>query len=131
MSKKSKIFENLGNSKNFQSNFNNQKINCEIAEILGAFIGDGWIESRGSVIYICGDSTEDKDYYDKFLAPLFSKHFVLVKPKKFKYWNVYEISSCNKDIIKKALSLGFQKGKKCYIAEITDFIMNSNNKKNS
>ena len=59
-----------------------KKMNVEIAEILGAFIGDGWIESSLNSIYITGDKIEDKDYYDNFLAPIFSKNFVDIKPKE-------------------------------------------------
>jgi hypothetical protein len=69
----------------------NKIINAEVAELLGAFIGDGWIEKRKKGMYILGNITEDKEYYDNFLAPLFSKHFTLVIPKEFSYWSVYGI----------------------------------------
>ncbi len=81
-------------------------------ELLGAFIGDGWIEKRGTALYICGSPTEDKWYYDNFLAPLFSKYFSAVKPKSFPYWSVYGLVSYKSAIIKKALSLGFHAGEK-------------------
>ena len=81
-------------------------------ELLGAFIGDGWIEKRGSALYICGSPTEDKWHYDTFIAPVFSKYFAPVNPKLFPYWGVYGIVSYKKAIIKKALSLGFHSGDK-------------------
>tara|TARA_Y100000310_G_scaffold299767_1_gene334881 strand:+ start:546 stop:1280 length:735 start_codon:yes stop_codon:yes gene_type:complete len=105
----------------------NQKINPEIAEILGAFIGDGWIESRGNAFYITGDKLEDKDYYDNFLAPLFSKWFCKVKPKEFSYWNVYGIGCFKRRIVENCLKLGFQSGTKALNVKIPKEIMNSSN----
>lgn len=109
-------------------NFNNQKINCEIAEILGAFIGDGWIEKRGTALYITGSPTEDKDYYDNYLAPLFSKYFTDVKPKNFPYWGVYGIVTYKRRIIKKAINLKFKAGNKSKSVEIPKEILESKNK---
>lgn len=57
------------------------RITPEIAEICGAIIGDGWIESRGNALYIAGNKIEDKDYYDYYLAPLISKVLFKVKAK--------------------------------------------------
>jgi hypothetical protein len=103
-----------------------KKINSEVAEILGAFIGDGWIESRQRGLYIMGSPTEDKDYYDKFLAPLFLKNFLQIEPKAFPYWSVYGIAIYKKKIIKQAIDLGFQVGPKSLVAEIPKYVMCSN-----
>jgi len=103
-------------------------INSEIAEILGAFIGDGWIESDKNALYITGSPIEDKLYYDEYLAPLFSKHFSKVKPRIFPYWGVYGISLYKKDVIKNAINLGFQTGKKCLVAEIPKNVFSSKDK---
>ncbi len=105
----------------------NTKINPEVAEILGAFIGDGWLESSLGAIYITGDKTEDKEYYDAFLGPLFSEHFSPVTPQQFPYWNVYGIGSSKKIAIEKCLSLGFQPGSKALVAKMPDFIMKTQN----
>lgn len=102
--------------------------NPEVVEILGTFIGDGWIESDKDALYIAGSPTEDKDHYDKYLAPLFSKYFVPVKPKKFTYWGVYGIVTYKKKVIKKAIDLGFQTGPKSLIAEIPKEIIDSKDK---
>ena len=59
----------------------NLKMNMKIAEIHGAFIGDGWLESSHKSIFITGDKVEDKNYYDDFLALKFSKNFADVKPR--------------------------------------------------
>jgi len=106
----------------------NKKINPEIAEILGAFIGDGWIESRERGFYIMGSPTEDKDYYDNFLAPLFSKHFTEIDARAFPCWSVYGIASYKKYAINRAIDLGFQVGPKSLVAEIPDKLMFANKK---
>lgn len=74
-----------------------QIIQPELAEICGAIMGDGWIESRGHALYIAGHPTEDKDYYDFHLAPLVSKVLFKVKTKEYKYWSVYGIHIYNKN----------------------------------
>jgi intein/homing endonuclease len=108
---------------------NKQKLlnNPEVAELLGCFIGDGWIESRGDALYIAGNPIEDKDHYDEFIAPIFSKYFINVKPRKFPYWRVYGVVTHRKRIISKAVNMGFQKGAKSKVAKIPNYIMNSTN----
>ncbi|MDD4352932.1 MAG: LAGLIDADG family homing endonuclease [Candidatus Nanoarchaeia archaeon] len=101
----------------------------EVAEILGAFIGDGWIESRKKAAYILGNKIEDKSYYDNYLAPLFFKNFKYINVKMFEKWNVYGIAIYRKKIIKILLELGFPAGKKCYDASIPKYFFNSKNKK--
>jgi hypothetical protein len=104
------------------------QIDEQLAEFCGAFIGDGWIESRKSVLYIAGDRTEDKEYYDAYLAPLFSKVICHVSPQAFPYWNVYGIRCCKSALIQECINLGLQAGKKAYSAKIPDAIMLSENK---
>ena len=104
-------------------------MNAQIAEILGAFIGDGWIEKRGTALYITGDSTEDKPYYDFILAPMFSRVFTKVLPRHFPYWQVYGLVTYKQEVILKAKALGFQDGKKVRLAKIPDDILSSGNKK--
>ena len=99
--------------------------NPDVVEVLGAFIGDGWIETDKDALYITGSPTEDKEYYDEFLAPLFSKYFAPVEPKSFPYWKVYGIVTYKKGIVKRALNLGFQAGHKSTIAKIPDEIVES------
>lgn len=99
----------------------------EVAEILGAFLGDGWIESRKKAAYILGDKKEDKPYYDNYLAPLFFKNFNYVKVKLFEKWNVYGIVIYRKKLIENLINLGFLIGKKCYNAIIPETFLNSKN----
>lgn len=103
----------------------NNHFSAGLSEILGAFIGDGWIESSKKGLYILGDINEDKEYYDKYLSRLFINEFGEVKLKLFKKWNVYGLISYKKEIINKAISLGFQPGKKCYSIKIPEIIMKS------
>lgn len=50
------------------------KIDGDIAELLGAHIGDGCISEneRYSEYYLGGDITEEKDYHDNWIGPLFN-----------------------------------------------------------
>src|SRR6185295_3401650 len=93
-------------------------MNEQIAEILGAFIGDGWIEKRQTALYIIGSETEDKDYYDKYLGPLFSKFICDVSPRSFPYWNVYGIGCYKGAVIQRCILQGFQIGRKALCARI-------------
>jgi len=98
----------------------------KIAELCGAIIGDGWIQSNESGFFIAGDPTEDKDYYDYYLAPLISKILISVKPKDFPYWGVYGISIYKKEYINQLLKFGLPKGKKVNSAEIPEWIKKAN-----
>jgi len=104
----------------------NQKIDAGTAEILGAFIGDGWLEKSMGSLYITGNPTEDKEYYDLFLGPLFCKIFSKVEPKKFSYWGVYGISCHKRQVLQRCLALGFQSGTKSLTVQIPQEIINSN-----
>ncbi len=97
----------------------------EIAEICGLIIGDGWIQKRGCSLFITGDITEDREYYDNHLSNLFSKTFLKTKPKLFPYWKVYGLGIYNKEVINKLIDLGIQPGKKVYTAKIPSWSFDS------
>jgi intein/homing endonuclease len=103
--------------------------NPETAEILGAFIGDGWIESDRDGFYITGSQTEDKLYYDNFMAPLVSEYITKVIPREFPYWKVYGIAIYKRAAIDQAIHIGFPTGKKSYSAEMPSWIKESNDQK--
>lgn len=94
----------------------------QIAEICGAIIGDGWIQSNEKSCFIAGDPTEDKEYYDKHLSQMVSKIICPVHPKEFPYWKVYGISFHKKESIKKCLGWGLPKGKKVETAKVPSWI---------
>lgn len=100
----------------------------EFAEVLGAFLGDGWIESRGTALYIAGSLLDDKHYYDAYLADLFSRIFVPVKPRLFPYWGVYGIVTYKSAIVRKAVSVGFCPGDKARTVCLSEEIVSSQNK---
>jgi len=99
----------------------------EMAEVCGAFIGDGWIESRKTSMYITGNLTEDKQYYDERLSRLFSRNIGKVTPKEFHYWHTYGIGFHRKNVIDQLLEFGFASGKKNRTVRIPEWIMNSDN----
>ena len=103
----------------------------DIAEFCGAVMGDGWIGEREKGFFIAGDSTEDKDYYDKHLLRIVNKILnIKLKNKNFPYWGVYGISIYKKSLIKRLLDFGLAKGKKVKSAYVPDWILKSNKKIN-
>jgi intein/homing endonuclease len=101
----------------------------DIAELCGAIIGDGWIQSNGKSFFIAGDPLEDKEYYDAHMVPLINKILNLnLKVKNFPYWKVYGTSLHKKEIIKRLLKFGLIGGRKVDVAEIPKWIMKSNKK---
>ena len=101
------------------------KLSSPIAEICGALIGDGWIESRGGALYLCGNMTEDKDYYDHHMGGLFSTHFKPIKLRYYPYWSVYGFHIYNKQIIHDILGLGVPKGRKASVVAAPEWIFTS------
>lgn len=100
----------------------------KIAELCGAIIGDGWIQSDRRCFFIVGDPLEDKEYYDKYLSNIFKEILIDVKPKEFPYWKVYGIGIYKKEIIKRIVNWGLPTGKKVETAKIPDWIKKANKK---
>ena len=85
-------------------------ITPELAEISGMFAADGSLQEE----HICmwGNITEDREYYDTIVCPLFSKVFnkkVIAHEKKSN--SVYGFYICDKEIIKIFKELGFSRNK--------------------
>lgn len=98
------------------------------AEILGMFAADGCIQYPH---YICmwGNITEDKDYYDKIVCPLFSKVFnKTIAAHEKKSNSVYGFYICDKKIVNVFKNLGFTNNK-TYIVSIPKIVSNSKDKK--
>ncbi len=125
MSKKSKIFENLENSKNFQSN--PTKI-IEISEIAGLFAADGSMQ-RGHICF-WGNPKSDKEYYDNHLKKLFLKAFnFVINPHEKPSNSVYGFYVCDKTIINffnEVLEYPF--GNKTYTLRVPNIIYQNKNK---
>lgn len=102
-----------------------KKQDANLAEICGAFIGDGWIDSKKTAFYILGDPKEDKEYYDFHLGPLFSKRIEKTKPKHHIYWSVYGIHSYKKSTINFFIKNKMMAGKKANKAFFPKWILSS------
>ena len=99
----------------------------DLAEILGMFAADGCLQDN----YICiwGNIFEDKDYYDNFMCPIFSKVFgkkVIAHEKKSN--SVYGFYICDKNIIQMFRNFGFTKNK-TYSVKVPQIVLESDNKK--
>ena len=101
--------------------------NPETTEILGAFIGDGWIQKDLKAFYIVGHPSEDKNYINTVLKTLVEKNFCKVKPRLFSYWGVYGLPIYKKQVIHEMISLGCVPGLKSLSAEIPRWVIDSKN----
>lgn len=96
----------------------------ELAEIFGIFAADGCLQEG----YIClwGNIFEDKEYYNNFICPLFSKVFkkeIIAHEKKSN--SVYGFYVCDKKIIQTFKEAGFIRNK-TYSVKVPQFILDSN-----
>ena len=62
------------------------ELNQEICELIGAFIGDGYLGNYGKKknVYtfgISGDKSLDEHYLKNYLIPLIKRNFPYTKPK--------------------------------------------------
>ena len=99
------------------------EVTKELAEVLGIFAADGSMQE--SHICMWGNITEDKEYYDKIVCPLFSKVFskyIVAHEKKSN--SVYGFYLCNKEARNILKEFNFSK-KKTYIVEIPKIILES------
>ncbi|MDP3919018.1 MAG: LAGLIDADG family homing endonuclease [Nanoarchaeota archaeon] len=96
------------------------EISKKLAEIIGIHMGDGCISinSRYSEYAILGDISEEKEYYDKHLVPLYNQHIFIpilkkkVLPKSYKKNGTYGIIVFKKEITDYFQSLGVKSGSK-------------------
>ncbi len=100
----------------------------DFAELLGAFIGDGWISENkkgGKMLVISGNPKDEKEYY-KGLAWLWKNEFGnKIEPREFAYWGTYGIMCCRKDIVKCFEYAGMIKGNKASSCEVPKEILNN------
>lgn len=101
----------------------------DLAEICGIHAGDGYLRMRGGKgeIDISGHS-EEKEYYDNHVIPLFNKVFNLsLKGREFSR-GTYGFVLYNREIAEFFNWLGFPFGKKSLIVTVPKFILESKNK---
>ncbi|MDP3918359.1 MAG: LAGLIDADG family homing endonuclease, partial [Nanoarchaeota archaeon] len=100
-------------------------ITPEIAKIAGLFAADGSMQKN----HICfwGNITEDKDFYDNILKPLFFKAFDININPHIKISNsVYGFYICNRKVINFFNNdLSFPFGSKTYSVEVPEIILKS------
>ncbi len=97
------------------------------AELLGAFVGDGWMSKTNSGIslFITGNPKDEKEYYKRIIS-LFKKEFLVVlEPRDFKYWGTYGIYTGRKEIIHKFIEAGMPVGNKSICVKVPMEIKNN------
>lgn len=98
----------------------------ETAELSGAIIGDGWINSKKSNLFISGHPTEDKEYYDNRIVRLMEKTLKRkIKTTAFPYWGTYGIGIYRKKEIERFIRLGIPVGKKSTKIDVPEAIKKS------
>ena len=108
----------------------NIKLNKEICEFIGAFIGDGYMGNYGVrknqfLVGITGDKKLDEDYLKNYLAPLIKRNFPFTNPNIYyrKDENSLMLRIYSKKLFHLFLGLGFLPGKKSDKAKIPQPIM--------
>jgi len=100
-----------------------------LAELAGAFAGDGWISrgNSGLTLFISGNPKDERNYYDNRIVPLLNETFkVKIRAREFRYWGTYGILTCNKNILESFLKLGFTVGKKVASVKVPTIILRNN-----
>lgn len=96
------------------------KIDEDLAEIMGIHIGDGCISenSRYSEYYLGGDLTEEREYHDTWVGPLFNKKILIpffrtkANYKEHPKVGIYGFHIFNKKLTQFFNSLGIESGPK-------------------
>ena len=105
------------------------EITPELAEIIGIYVGDGYLryEGRRKELDISG-SYEEKVYYDNHVIPLFNQEFNLsIKGRFFPSRRTYGFVIRDRFVINKFKEFGFPSGKKSLSVTIPQFILSSKN----
>jgi len=96
------------------------KIDGDLAELMGIHIGDGCISvtKRYSEYYLGGDIKEEKEYHDKWVAPLFDKKIMMplynkkVLYKEHPKVGIYGFHIFDKKIVEFFNKMGIKSGPK-------------------
>jgi hypothetical protein len=104
-------------------------LNREICELIGAFIGDGYMGSYGKtkshyVIGLAGDKLLDEEYFKEYLVPLIKRNFSFVNPK-LRYRpdeGTLMLRLNSKKLFGFFVELGFKPGKKSDTVKIPEII---------
>lgn len=95
----------------------------ELCEVLGIFAADGSMQD--SHICMWGNITEDREYYDELVCPLFSKIFnKTIHAHEKKSNSVYGFYVCGQKAVETLKEFGFCK-KKTYTVKVPKVILES------
>ncbi len=102
-----------------KNDFKGIKLNKEICELIGAFIGDGYLSSK-YLMGISGDKNLDEDYLKNYLQSLIKRNFPFTKPKIYykKKENTIMLRVYSKQLFNFFLNTGFKQGKKAHTVTI-------------
>ena len=104
-------------------------ITPQIAELLGAHIGDGtFYRTHSSLVWELRGALEEKDYYFKTICPLLKDIFNLEIQSKFRSGGAHGcwgIQTTRREIINLLLDFGFTPGTKTFTVFVPNYIFNS------
>src|SRR3989344_6032005 len=100
-----------------KNNFKNIKLNKEICEFIGSYIGDGYLahyEKHQYLIGISGDKKLDEDYLKNYLTPLIKRNFPSTEPRLYyrNDENTLMLRVNSKKLYDFFIKFGFDSGKK-------------------
>src|SRR3989338_5026237 len=105
------------------------EINTEIAELIGAHIGDGTLyQTNRSIFWELRGALEEKSYYTDHISPLLKSIFGFSFNSKFRSGGahgVWGIQTSKKEVSTLFLSYGFTPGRKTHTVTIPSFIFES------
>jgi len=113
-----------------KNNFKNIKLNKEICELIGAFIGDGYFGTYGKkqnvyLVGVSGDKKLDEDYLKNYLKPLIKKNFPFTRPKLYyrNDENTLMLRVHSKKLYNFFVKIGFKQGEKSHSVKIPKIIL--------
>lgn len=101
-------------------------ISQELAELAGLFAADGCMQKTVNSGYVCfwGNISEDRVYYDQYIAKLFQKEFGITPRLHEKRSNsVYGFYCCVRSVRTAFQELGFHSGSKTYTVQVPENIL--------
>ncbi len=106
-----------------------KELNPEIAELIGAHIGDGTLyRTSRSIVWELRGALEEKNYYLDHISPLLENIFGSTFDSKFRSGGahgVWGIQTSKKEVTNLLMSYGFNPGRKTYTVSIPLYIFES------
>jgi len=99
-------------------------VDGDLAEFIGAFIGDGFMGKygRGRIIQIIGHKIKERDYFENVLSPLIEKKFSISPTLRVRGRGL-RLTCYSKRMYENMLDMGLPSGKKCQSIEIPQFLL--------